>query len=63
MVHLAKVHMRRYPHQLSGGQQQRVAIARGIITNPDCLDLDEPTASQDASVKVQGCEGGGELMP
>ncbi len=52
-VSLEKSHLGRYPNQLSGGQQQRVAIARAIITNPECVVLDEPTASQDAAVKVQ----------
>jgi oligopeptide/dipeptide ABC transporter ATP-binding protein len=53
LVSLERAHLNRYPHQLSGGQQQRVAIARAIITHPDCMVLDEPTASQDTSVKVQ----------
>lgn len=37
--------------ELSGGEKQRVLIARAIISSPEILILDEPTASVDISVE------------
>ncbi len=40
-------HADHYPGQLSGGMQKRLALARAIVTRPELVFFDEPTAGLD----------------
>lgn len=44
---------KKYPRNLSGGEKTRVAICLAIMSQPEILILDEPTAALDASYVIE----------
>lgn len=45
-----EAHLEKMPINISGGMRKRVALARAIVTRPECIFYDEPTSGLDPIV-------------